>query len=100
MKQAALLESGQSTEVRELQSQTLDVAKMLSRSSLIEYIREMTGAEVIVSTGDKMQIEFTAQAHRHNDGCTIHTSFDVKYGGSERLISGKSIVAMCREESL
>lgn len=100
LKQSALLAPGQSTEVRELQSNTLDIAKMLSKSSLIDYIREMTGAEVIVSTGDKMQIEFTAQAHRHNDGCTIHTSFDVKYGGSERLISGKSIVDMCREESL
>lgn len=100
LKQSALLAPGQSTEVRELQSNTLDIAKMLSKSSLIDYIREMTGAEVIVSTGDKMQIEFTAQAHRHNDGCTIHTNFDVKYGGSERLISGKSIVDMCREESL
>lgn len=100
LKQSALLAPGQSTDVRELQSNTLDIAKMLSKSSLIDYIREMTGAEVIVSTGDKMQIEFTAQAHRHNDGCTIHTNFDVKYGGSERLISGKSIVDMCREESL
>ena len=100
LKQSALLAPGQSTEVRELQSNTLDIAKMLSKSSLIDYIREMTGAEVIVSTGDKMQIEFTAQAHRHNDGCTIHTNFDVKYGGIERLIFGKSIVDMCREESL
>lgn len=100
LKQAALLEPGQSTEVRELQSQTLDIAKALSRSSLSEYIREMTGAKFIVATGDKMQIELTAQAHRRNDGCTIHTNFDVKYGGAGRMVSRESTTSFCSEENI
>lgn len=100
LKQAALLEPGQSTEVRELQSQTLDVVKALSRSSLSEYIREMTGAKFIVVTGDKMQIELTAQAHRRNDGCTIHTNFDVKYGGAGRMVSRESTTSFCSEENI
>lgn len=100
LKQSALLAPGQSTEVRELQSRTLDITKMLSKSSLSEYIREMTGAEIIVSTGDKLQIEFTAQSHRRNDGCTIHTIFDAKYGGSERLVSSERVTTMHREEGI
>lgn len=100
LKQAALLEPGQSTEVRELQSQTLDIVKALSRSSLSEYIREMTGAKFIVATGDKMQIELTAQAHRRNDGCTIHTNFDVKYGGAGRMVSRESTTSFCSEENI
>lgn len=100
LKQAALLEPGQSSEVRELQSQTLNVVKTLSRSSLSEYIREMTGAKFVVVTGDKMQIELTAQAHRRNDGCTIHTSFDVKYGGAGRMVSRESTTSFCSEETI
>lgn len=100
LKQAATLESGQSTEVRELQSKTMDLAKSMSRYALNDYIAETTGAKFIIATGDKVQIDFKAQAHRRNDGCTIHTSFDVKYGGSERLVSGESVATMTKEESL
>ena len=100
LKQAALLELGQSTEVRELQSKTMDLAKSMSRYALNDYIAETTGAKFIIATGDKLQIDLKAQAHRRNDGCTIHTSFDVKYGGSERLVSGESVATMTKEESL
>ena len=100
LKQAAILEPGQSTEVRELQSKTMDLAKSMSRYALNDYIAETTGAKFIIATGGKLQIDFNAQAHRRNDGCTIHTSFDVKYGGSERLVSGESVATMTKEESL
>lgn len=100
LKQAALLEPGQSTEVRELQSKTMDLANSMSRYALNDYIAETTGAKFIIATGDKLQIDLKAQAHRRNDGCTIHTSFDVKYGGSERLVSGESVTTMTKEESL
>ena len=100
LKQAAILEPSQSTEVRELQSKTMDLAKSMSRYALNDYIAETTGAKFIIATGDKLQIDLKAQAHRRNDGCTIHTSFDVKYGGSERLVSGESVATMTKEESL
>lgn len=100
LKQAAILESGQSTEVRELQSKTMDVSEARSRYNLAEYIREMTGARVIIATGDKIQIDLKAQAHRRNDGCTIHTSFDVKYGGAGRMVHREWTNGFCREEDI
>ena len=100
LKQSVLLESGQSTEVRDLQSKTMDLAKSMSRYALNDYIAETTGAKFIIATGDKVQIDFKAQAHRRTDGCTIHTTFDAKYGGSERLVSGESVATMTREEKL
>ena len=100
LKQAALLEPGQSTEVRELQSKTMNLHDARSRYTLNDYIYETTGAKFIIATGDKLQIDLKAQAHRRNDGCTIHTSFDIKYGGSERLVSGETITTMSREEEL
>lgn len=100
LKQAAILEPGQSTEIRELQSKTIDLAKSMSRYALNDYIAETTGAKFIIATGDKVQIDFKAQAHRRTDGCTIHTTFDAKYGGSERLVSGETIATMSREEDL
>lgn len=100
LKQAAILEPGQSTEIRELQSKTMNLYDARSRYTLNDYLYETTGANFIIATGDKLQIDFTAQARRHNDGCTIHTTFDAKYGGSERLVSGKTITTLNREESL
>ena len=100
LKQAALLTPGQSTEVRELQSQTIDVPEARSRYELSNYIYETTGARFVVSTGDKMQIDVKAQAHRHNDGCTIHTSFDVKYGGAGRMVGKKMTNSFYREEDI
>lgn len=100
LKQAALLEPDQSTEIREIQSKTMNLANASSRYKINDYIAETTGAKFIIATGDKMQIDFKAQAHRRNDGCTIHTIFDVKYGGSERLVSGEHVTTMSREKEL
>ena len=100
LKQAALLTPGQSTEIRELQSQTIDVPEARSRYELSNYIYETTGARFVISTGDKMQIDVKAQAHRHNDGCTIHTSFDVKYGGAGRMVGKKIKNSFYREEDI
>ena len=100
LKQAALLEPGQSTEIRELQSNTLNIFEARSKYNLSEYIYETTSARFVISTGDKMQVDLKAQAHRHNEGCTIHTSFDVKYGGAGRMISSKTTYSFCREEDI
>lgn len=100
LKQAALLEPGQSTEIRELQSKTMDVSEARSSYNLADYIREMTGARVIIATGDKLQIDLKAQAHRRNDGCTIHTSFEVKYGGAGRMVHRETTNGFCREEDI
>ena len=100
LKQAALLEPGQSTEIRELQSQTIDVPEARSKYNLSEYIYETTGARFVISTGDKMQIDLNAQAHRRNDGCTIHASLDVKYGGAGRMVSRKTTYSFCSEERI
>lgn len=100
LKQAALLTPGQSTEVRELQSNDRDLDdKTESKYALSEYIFETTSAGFIIVNGDKMQIDLSAQAHRHNDGCTIHTSFDVKYGGGGRFV-GTDWSPFCREERI
>lgn len=98
LKQAALLESGQSTEVKDLQSKTMDVYDARSKYALSDQIFDMTGAKFVVVTGDKLQIDSKAQVHRHNDGCTIHVIFDVKYGGSERLVSHERVTIMNKAE--
>lgn len=100
LKQSALLESGQSTEVRELQSTTMNIFKAESKYAINDYISEMTGAKFIIAIGDKLQIDFKAQAHRHNEGCTIHTILDAKYSGSERLVSQERVTTMSREDEL
>lgn len=100
LKQSALLEPGQSTEVRELQSTTMDISRAESKYAINDYISEMTGAKFIIATGEKLQINFKAQAHRHNNGCTIHTILDAKYGGSERLVSQERVTTMSNEGSI
>ena len=99
LKQAALLKQGQSTEIRELQSKTLDLAKAKSKFVMCCHIFETTGVGFVVANSDKAQIDLKAQAHRHSEGCTIHTSFDVKYGGGGRFI-GSDNYMFCREEDI
>ena len=100
LRQAALLEIGQSTETRVIQSKTLNILTSNARGDVSTHIASIVGAQFIKVTGDSVSYEFKAQAHRNNDGCTIHTSFDAKYGGSKRLVIPGSYRGLIREESI
>ena len=100
LRQAALLEAGQSTETRMIQSKTLSILTSNARGDASTHIASIVGANFIKVTGDSLSYEFKAQAHRNNDGCTIHTSFDAKYGGSKRLVIPGSYRGLIREESI
>lgn len=100
LRQAALLEAGQSTETRMIQSKTLSILTSNARGDASTHIASIVGANFIKVTGDSLSYEFKAQAHRNNDGCTIHTSFDAKYGGSKRLVIPGAYRGLIREESI
>ena len=100
LRQAALLEIGQSTETKMIQSKTSSILTSNARGDLSTHIASIVGAQFIKVTGDSISYEFKAQAHRNNDGCTIHTSFDAKYGGSKRLVIPGSYRGLIREESI
>ena len=97
---AALLEPGQSTENRVIQSKTLSILESEAKGYVNAHIVSITGAQFIKVTGDSLSYKFKAQAHRNNDGCTIHTTFDARYGGSERLVSIQPYLGLIREESI
>lgn len=100
MRQAALLEPGQSTETRVIQSKTSSILDSEAKGYISAHIESITGAKFVKVTGDSLSYEFKAQAHRNNDGCTIHTTFDARYGGNERLILIKPNLGLIREESM
>ena len=100
LRQSALLESGQSTENRVIQSKTLRLLDSNAKGYVNAHIESLTGAQLIKVTGDSLSYEFKAQAHRTNDGCTIHTTFDAKYGGSERLLLFRPYVGLVKEETI
>lgn len=100
LKQTALLEPGQSTEVNVIQSRTANLTDTRANYTADDYLQEVTNSETVFVNGDTVEFEFKAQATRNTDGCTIHTSFDAKYGGSNRLISQKYTISFCREEDI
>ena len=100
LRQAALLETGQSTETRLIQSKTSSILTSNARGDASTHIASLVGAQFIKVNGDSISYEFKAQAHRNDDGCTIHTSFDAKYGGSKRLVIPGSYRGLIREESI
>ena len=100
LRQSALLESGQSTENRVIQSKTLRLLDSNAKGYVNAHIESLTGAQLIKVTGDSLSYEFKAQAHRTNDGCTIHTTFDAKYGGSERLLLFRPYVGLIKEDTI
>lgn len=100
LRQSALLESGQSTENRVIQSKTLRLLDSNAKGYVNAHIESLTGAQLVKVTGDSLSYEFKAQAHRTNDGCTIHTAFDAKYGGSERLLLFRPYVGLVKEETI
>lgn len=100
LRQSALLEPGQSTENRVIQSKTLRLLESNAKGYVNAHIESITGSQLIKVTGDSISYEFKAQAHRTNDGCTIHTIFDAKYGGSERLLLFRPYVGLIREETI
>lgn len=100
LRQAALLETGQSTETRLIQSKTSSILTSNARGDASTHIASIVGAQFIKVTGDSISYEFKAQAHRNNNGLSIHTSFDAKYGGSKRLVIPGSYRGLIREESI
>lgn len=100
LRQAALLETGQSTETRLIQSKTSSILTSNARGDASTHIASMVGAQFIKVNGDSISYEFKAQVHRNDNGCTIHTSFDAKYGGSKRLVIPGSYRGLIREESI
>ena len=100
LRQAALLEAGQSTENRVIQSKTSSILDSAAKGYINAHIVSMTGAQFVKVTGDSISYEFKAQAHRSSDGCTIHTTFDAKYGGNERLVIIEPYLGLIREETI
>ena len=86
LRQAALLEPGQSTEDRIIQTASKLVTKGKAREDIAEHIRSVAHAKIVYVDGDSFSYEFRARAHRRNDGCTIHVTFNTKYGGSGSTI--------------
>ena len=84
LKQAALLESGQSTDEHLIQSVNKNISDSRSTREVAEHITSATNQSFVLVRGSKYTLDFKAQATRNNDGCTIHTTFDVKYGGDGR----------------
>ena len=82
LKQAALLEPGQSTEDIIIQTASKLVTKSEAREDLAKHIKSVANAKIVYVEGNSFSYEFKAQAHRRNDGCTVHVTFDTKYGGS------------------
>lgn len=100
LRQAALLGAGQSTENRVIQSKTSSISNSEARGAVSVYIESMTGAQFVKVTGDSLSYEFKAQAHRNLDGCTIHTTFDARYGGSDLRFIFSPHFNLSKEESI
>lgn len=100
LRQAALLEAGQSTETRMIQSKTLSILDSNAKGHVNAQIASITGAKLVKVTGDSISYEFKAQAHRNNDGCTIHTTFDATYGGGDSLVFIQPYLGLIREDSI
>lgn len=100
LRQAALLEAGQSTETRMIQSKTLSILDSNAKGYVNAQIASITGAKLVKVTGDSISYEFKAQAHRNNDGYTIHTTFDATYGGGDSLVFIQPYLGLIREDSI
>lgn len=100
LRQAALLEAGQSTENRVIQSKTSSILDSAAKGYINAHIVSTTGAQFVKVAGDSISYEFKAQAHRSSDGCTIHTTFYARYGGNERLVIIEPYLGLIREETI
>lgn len=100
LRQAALLEPGQSTENRMIQTATKLATNGEAREDIAKYIKSVVNAQIVYVNGDSFSYEFKAQAHRHNDGCTVHVTFDTKYGGGGRTIAVRGNKGLYDEDSI
>lgn len=100
LRQAALLEPGQSTEVRMIQTKNNLITKGEAREDIAKYIKSIANAQIVYVEGNSFSYEFKAQAHRHNDGCTVHVTFDTKYGGDGRTIAVRGNKGLYDEDSI
>lgn len=100
LKQAALLEPGQSTEDIIIQTASKLVTKSEAREDLAKHIKSVANAMIVYVEGNSFSYEFKAQSHRRNDGCTVHVTFDTKYGGSERMMAVRGNKGLYDEDSI
>ena len=100
LKQAALLEPGQSTEDIIIQTASKLVTKGEAREDLAKHIRSVAHAKIVYVDGNSFSYEFKAQAHRRNDGCTFHVTFNTKYGGSGSTIAVRGNYGLYDESSI
>ena len=100
LKQAALLEPGQSTEEIMIQTATRLATNSVAREDLAKHIKSIVNALIVYVEGNFFSYEFKAQAHRHNDGCTIHVTFDTEYGDIGRMIAVRGNKGLYDEGSI
>lgn len=100
LKQAALLEPGQSTEDIIIQTATKLATEGEAREDIAKHIKSVANAMIVYVNGDSFSYEFKARAHRHNDGCTVHVTFDTKYGGSGRTMAIRANKGLYDEDSI
>lgn len=100
LKQAALLEPGQSTENIIIQTATKLATNGEAREDIAKHIKSVANAQIVYVEGNSFSYEFKAQAHRHNDGCTVHVTFDTKYGGGGRTIAVRGNKGLYDEDSI
>ena len=100
LKQAALLEPGQSTEEIMIQTATKLATNSEAREDLAKHIKSVVNALIVYVEGNFFSYEFKAQAHRHNDGCTIRVTFDTEYGDIGRMIAVRGNKGLYDEGSI
>ena len=100
LKQAALLEPGQSTEEIMIQTATRLATNSEAREDLAKRIKSIVNALIVYVEGNFFSYEFKAQAHRHNDGCTIRVTFDTEYGDIGRMIAVRGNKGLYDEGSI
>lgn len=83
-----------------IQTATKLATKGEAREDIAKYIKSVVNAQIVYVNGDSFSYEFKAQAHRHNDGCTVHVTFDTKYGGSGRTMAIRANKGLYDEDSI
>lgn len=76
------------------------ITKGEAREDIAKYIKSIANAQIVYVEGNSFSYEFKAQAHRHNDGCTVHVTFDTKYSGDGRTIAVRGNKGLYDEDSI
>lgn len=101
LKESALIEPGQSTEEKVLQIDTRLLDDCYCKEEIVSSILDRTNAHIVRLIGDRFSFEFKAQITRNLDnGCAIHTTFDTKYDGNDRLVINRKNSALLKEQDV